>query len=127
MSKKIFIAAGLGILAFSTAPLAAQDTSATRCQSSTEGVDAVRTAREKGSGASNPHVKVFSGTTTDAQATTAGGATVATGDVNGDGATSGSSLPNAKLSARKMGGDGGTYGAVQQNNMKQIGLANSCN
>ncbi|CAN5460964.1 hypothetical protein BH10PSE14_BH10PSE14_39030 [soil metagenome] len=122
MLKQTITAAGLTMLALSATALAAQAPAGTQCQAATQGVDTVRPAPGGGTGFKG-HVKVFDGAT----ATATGGVNVATGDVNGDGATSGSSLPPAKLSARKTGGDGASaYRGVQQNNLKQIGLANTC-
>ncbi|MEG3147975.1 hypothetical protein U1839_25275 [Sphingomonas sp. RT2P30] len=119
--KQTIAAAGLCLLALSTTPLAAQTPAGTQCQSAPQGVDTVRPAPGDGTGLKG-HVKVFDGAT----ATTTGGVRVATGDINGDGAAQSSGLPNAKLSARKTGGDGAA--SQSSNNLKQLSLAtNTCN
>jgi hypothetical protein len=116
MLKQIIFAAGVCALALSAAPASAQ----------------VVKANDGCPAASRPHVKVFDGNT-GAAASRRGGARVAMGDVNGDGA-SGTTIRKAKLFGRKTGGDTeaqpgseeGASPAKSQNNIRQIGLANAC-
>jgi hypothetical protein len=131
MLKQIVFATGLSVLAFSATPAAAQDSG--KCE------------------AAAGHVKVFDGNNLtpaprgtaagdyiglddikgESKSTAAtGGVRVAAGDVNGDGAT-GQHIKKATLYGRKAGDDKRSDGEQaarmkSQNNLKQMGLANTC-